>query len=324
MKLRAQRRQSGHKLDHWRSWRVVHASTGCGPTTRVGGSVTSVERVGEQSREQHHRYYGLFGSEPVNGDGFAELHTSIRELGQQASDVHAYLARVEFTSAAEAGLAAALRGDRDAFGEAAAIASAAAAAADGSAQLNIRGAAAIAAHMEGEAARLSVIPDKDSPEGVMQTLATIDTHQAKSLSTVEQFAATAQDLGQFAQMAGTHAIPTPPQLSQIAENYPFAALAQSAPITGLEQLSQPSATPPAHPESQDRPSAPPGESQETPSPSIDHRRDVASHDPSPGAPAAIEYQDQPVAVSGPRHPDSAAAGSDGRPNADVKCAGPHR
>lgn len=282
-----------------------------------------MERVGEQSREQHHRYYGLFGSDPVNGDGFAELHTSIRELGQQASDVHAYLARAEFTSAADTGLAAALRGDRDAFGEAAAIASAAAAAADSSAQLNIRGAAAIAAHMEGEAARLSVIPDKDSPDGVMQTLATIDTHQAKSLSTVEQFAATAQDLGQFAQMAGTHAIPTPPQLSQIAENHPFAAPAQFAPATGLEQLYQPSAAPPAHPESQDRALAP-GERLETPAPPIDHLHDVARHDPTPTAPASIESLDQPDAVSGPRHPDSAAARPDSRPTADLKRAKPHR
>jgi hypothetical protein len=201
--------------------------------------VTSVEQVGEQSRAQHHRYYGLFGADPANGDGFNELNTSIREIGEQAADIQAWLAGSGFTSAADEGLLAALRDDQSTFGAAAAIAAAAAAVADSSAQLNLSGAAAIAAHMQGEMSQLSVIPDKASPDGVLHALATIDNHQAKSLSAVEHFASAAQDLGQLAQMASPHPDPVPAQLTQMSDSRHLAGIAQPAPTSGLEQLSQP-------------------------------------------------------------------------------------
>lgn len=279
--------------------------------------MTSVERVGQQSREQHHRYYGLFGSDPANGDGFAELCTSIRELGQQAADAHAHLARTEFTSAADAGLAAALRGDRDAFGAAATVASAAAAAADGSAQLNLRGAAAIAAHMEGEAATLSVIPDKHSPDGMMQSLATIDNHQTKSLSTVEQFASTAQDLGQFAQMAGAHSFPAPPQLSQLSQGHSWEALAQSSSIPGPQPLSQPSAAPPAHDHSA------PLEAASAP---LEHLREMTRQDSAPPAHPEIEQTHQrPDPPQPDEHVEVVAANTDNRSQPDVRRTKPqHR
>ena len=279
--------------------------------------MTSAERVGEQSREQHHRYYGLFGSDPVSGDGFAELHTSIRELGQHAADIHTFLARTEFTSAADAGLAAAQRGDRRAFDEAAAIASAAAAATDGSAQLNIRGAAAIAAYMEGEAAKLSVIPDKGSPDGIVQTLATIDSHQSKSLSTVEQLASTAQHLGQFAQMAGPGPIPAPVQLSQLSEGHLWEAPAQAAPTPRPEQLSQPFATP-GHDAS-----PPPDTHSEIPSVPIEQLREIArqeSTSPTSEAPEPQQQPDLPV----DEHIDVAPGNTDIRPQSDIRRAKPHR
>ena len=280
--------------------------------------MTSAERVGEQSREQHHRYYGLFGSDPVNGDGFAELHTSIRELGQHAADIHTFLARTEFTSAADAGLAAAQRADRGAFDDAAAIASAAAAATDGSAQLNIRGAAAIAAYMEGEAAKLSVIPDKGSPDGIVQTLATIDSHQSKSLSTVEQLASTAQHLGQFAQMAGPGPIPTPVQLSQLSEGHLWEAPAQAAPTPGPELLSQPFATPPAH-----DPSPPTGTHSEIPSVPIEQLREIARQEFTPPTLETPEpQQQQDPAVD--EHTDATPGNTDIRPHPDIRRAKPHR
>ncbi|WP_293003772.1 hypothetical protein [Mycobacterium sp.] len=276
--------------------------------------MTSVERVGEQSREQHHRYYGLFGSDPVNGDGFAELHTSIRELGQHAADVHTFLARTEFTSAADAGLAGAQRGDRTAFNDAAAIASAAAAAADGSANLNIRGAAEIAAYMEGEAAKLSVIPDKGSPDGIAQTLATIDSHQSKSLSTVEQLASTAQHLGQFAQMAGPGPTPAPVQLSQLSHGHSWESPAQASPTPAPVPLSQPFASPPtlehSSPPASDEPLAP-----------IQHLHDMDSQrSASSVAPPSPEQPESPTLP--PENVDWAAA--DNRTPQETRRTKPHQ
>lgn len=285
-----------------------------GATTKVVDSVTSVERVGQQSREQHHRYYGLFGADPVNGDGFAELHTSIRELGQHAADIHTFLARTEFTSAADAGLAGALRGDRTAFNDAAAIASAAAAATDGSANLNIRGAAEIAAYMEGEAAKLSVIPDKGSPDGIAQTLATIDSHQSKSLSTVEQLASTAQHLGQFAQMAGPGPTPTPVQLSQLSHGHAWEAPAQAAPTPGPVPLSQPFASPPALEHSSPLAGA-------DHLASVEHLRDPDSQ--KPGSSVAPPSPQQPDPPPPPRD-DVDWAAADNRTPLDNRRTKPHQ
>jgi hypothetical protein len=284
--------------------------------------MTSTEPVEERSREQHQRYYGLFGADPVSGDGLAELRTSIRQIGQQASDVQAWLAHSGFTFAADAGLAAAARDDHHAFGDAAAIAAAAAAAADSSAQLNIRGAAAIAAYMEGETAHLSVIPDKGSPDGMLQALATIDTHQGKSLSAVEQLAGTAQDLGQLAQMAGPHTAFAPPQLSQMPSMQQLAEIAQQHVSTGLEQLAQPIAPPPTAQPEIIEPLAPDdghGESRSAPG---EHLRDVASHDPIPVVVEPSHQPDTPEATL--PNSQSPSPHSTGRPYPDPKRSAPQR
>ncbi|ORX14139.1 hypothetical protein [Mycobacterium xenopi] len=52
-----------------------------------------------QSQEQHRRYYELFGTNPVRGDGLRELAAYSREVANQARDIRQQVIALHFSTA---------------------------------------------------------------------------------------------------------------------------------------------------------------------------------------------------------------------------------
>lgn len=51
------------------------------------------------SREQHQRYYELFGTNPVRGDGLRELAAYSHELSQQTREIRERVIALDFSTA---------------------------------------------------------------------------------------------------------------------------------------------------------------------------------------------------------------------------------
>jgi hypothetical protein len=160
--------------------------------------MAAVDDLEAQSQQQHQNFYDLFGANPASGDGFVDVHNLGRQVGHQTQQARAEVVGSNFSTAVVPAAASATTSDHVPFEQHAATARTAGQVADASAQVNIRGAADVLANSRNEAAQFAAIPDRNSPEGVLQALNTISSNQAKSLETVQQSAAKEQQLGQQA------------------------------------------------------------------------------------------------------------------------------
>ena len=52
-----------------------------------------------ESQEQHRRYYELFGTNPVRGDGLRELAAYSREVAKQTRDIRQGVLALNFSTA---------------------------------------------------------------------------------------------------------------------------------------------------------------------------------------------------------------------------------
>jgi len=57
-----------------------------------------IEQLVIASQEQHRRYYELFGTNPVRGDGLRELAAYSRQVGQQARDIRDDVLALDFST----------------------------------------------------------------------------------------------------------------------------------------------------------------------------------------------------------------------------------
>jgi hypothetical protein len=62
-------------------------------------SMSPIEALAQESQEQHQRYYDLFGTNPVRGDGLREIAAYSHELGKQARDIRAQVLALNFSTA---------------------------------------------------------------------------------------------------------------------------------------------------------------------------------------------------------------------------------
>ena len=176
--------------------------------------MAAVDDLEEQSQQQHQRFYDLFGAEPATGQGFTDVSDLGRQVGQQVQEARSEVIRSNFSTSVIPTLARATTTDHVPFTDHARTAATAAEVSDASAQVNIRGAAAVLANSRNESAQFAAIPDRNSPEGIMQALNTINRHQSQSLDTVRESAAEEQKLGHKAaggriQAAGFGTDPAP-------------------------------------------------------------------------------------------------------------------
>jgi hypothetical protein len=61
--------------------------------------MSPIEALAMESQEQHRRYYELFGTNPVSGDGLRELAGYCREVGKQARDIRQGVLALHFSTA---------------------------------------------------------------------------------------------------------------------------------------------------------------------------------------------------------------------------------
>jgi hypothetical protein len=162
------------------------------------GFVAAVDDVEEQSQQQHQRFRDLFGANPAGGTGFTDVSNLGRQAGQQAQEARSGVIGSNFSSAVIPNMAAATTTDHEPFDSHARMAATAAQVSDASAKVNIRGAENVAANARNESAQFAAIPNRNSPEGMLQALNTINRYQTQSLDTVTQSATEEQRLGQRA------------------------------------------------------------------------------------------------------------------------------
>ncbi|MFV8227417.1 hypothetical protein [Mycolicibacterium fortuitum] len=60
--------------------------------------MSPIEAVVEESQQQHVRYHGLYGSNPVRGDGLREVARLSREAGRQAREVRQRVLDLNFST----------------------------------------------------------------------------------------------------------------------------------------------------------------------------------------------------------------------------------
>jgi len=61
--------------------------------------MSAIDALIMESQEQHRRYYELFGTNPVRGDGLRELAAYSREVAQQACDIRQGVLALNFSTA---------------------------------------------------------------------------------------------------------------------------------------------------------------------------------------------------------------------------------
>ena len=59
---------------------------------------SGIEELARASQEQHGRYYALYGSDPVRGDGLREIGAYSRQLGQQVRDLRDRVIGLQFST----------------------------------------------------------------------------------------------------------------------------------------------------------------------------------------------------------------------------------
>jgi len=77
--------------------------------------MSPIEVLAMESQEQHRRYYELYGTNPVLGDGLRELATYSRQLGRQAADIRDEVVALDFSTQVIGPFAAATRFDPHPF-----------------------------------------------------------------------------------------------------------------------------------------------------------------------------------------------------------------
>ncbi|WP_197499676.1 hypothetical protein [Mycobacterium sp. 1245852.3] len=173
------------------------------PKQVLGGLMASpIEQLIVESQEQYRRYYELYGARPVTGTGFLELARVARSLSQNVQDAREGIRALRFSSAVIDTYSAATAADHQPLEAAARAGHVAAHAADGSAEINVTGAADILGIAREETAQIAAVPDPDSAEGQTAIVAIISKHQSKAAQTLAESAAKQQALGQQAAGAG--------------------------------------------------------------------------------------------------------------------------
>lgn len=159
-------------------------------------------QLAQASQDQHRRYYELFGSAPVSGDGWQDVAARIRAVAHAVDDLHTAVVSSNFSTTVLPNYVAATRTDTVPFTRGAEAADVFSGVTDSSAKVNVDGANAIADNASAEAAEIAAIPNPDSPAGLAAILGIINQHQARSVAIVTQSAAAEQALGQQAANAG--------------------------------------------------------------------------------------------------------------------------
>lgn len=246
----------------------------------------AIQKLINDSQQQHQRYFELYGAQPANGDGFRELADSTRQLVEQIIDTRGDVQALKFSTAVEGLFDAATADDHRPVITSLHVSQAAATATDTSAQVNRDGALAVLESWQGEINKIQAIPDPDSPEGQAAILNIIADHQTRSAGTVAdsaaaqraagaQAAASADATGGGAGGSSTAALGAMlPALASALAAAPqalttllpaFAAAAAAAPAAALAAARQPAAAhqtaplasngPPAHSSGAGRPAA---------------------------------------------------------------------
>lgn len=160
-----------------------------------------IEQLIVESQEQYQRYYELYGTRPVTGEGFVEFANVAGSLSRNVQDTRDGIRATRFSSTVIDTYSAATAADHQPLEAAAQAGHIAARAADSSAEVNIAGAAEILGIAREETAQIAAVPDPDSAEGQTAILAIISKHQSKAAKTVAESSAKQQAIGQRA--AGT-------------------------------------------------------------------------------------------------------------------------
>jgi hypothetical protein len=74
-----------------------------------------IEQLVIASQEQHRRYYELFGTNPVRGDGLRDLATYSRGVGKQARDIRDGVTALNFSTEVAGRFAESTRSDSTPF-----------------------------------------------------------------------------------------------------------------------------------------------------------------------------------------------------------------
>jgi len=154
--------------------------------------LAAIDQVIDDSQQQHQRYLDLYGVNPANGQGFRDLVDSANQLVEQITDTREDVQALRFSTEVEGRYGQATASDHQPVAATAHVAQIAAHTTDTSAQINREGLAAILANASAELNQISVVPDRDSPEGQAAILNIIAEHQAQSAQTVTSSAAAQQ------------------------------------------------------------------------------------------------------------------------------------
>lgn len=74
-----------------------------------------IEQLIIASQEQHRRYFDLFGTNPVGGDGLRELAAYSRGVAQQATGIREKILGLNFSTQVEGPFAESTRSDHTPF-----------------------------------------------------------------------------------------------------------------------------------------------------------------------------------------------------------------
>lgn len=164
--------------------------------------MAAIDQVINDSQQQHQRYLDLYGVNPASGEGLRDLADSANQLIEEITDARNDVQALRFSTEVEGRYGQATASDHQPVARTARVAQIAAHTADTSAQINREGLDAILANSNAELNQISVVPDRDSPEGQAAILNIIAEHQAQSAQTVTSSAVAQQAAGAQAAASG--------------------------------------------------------------------------------------------------------------------------